>query len=99
MPTPRPTSLRMDGPDLVITWNDGTVARYSPYRLRALCPCAGCAESRSQTAEPPSPDRFSDVTFREVTPVGNYAYQIAFSDGHNTGIYTLDYLYRLRNPG
>lgn len=97
MPMPRPTSLRMDGPDLVIEWNDGTVARYSPHRLRALCPCASCAELRSHSTDTPSPDRFSNVTFRQVTPVGNYAYQITFSDGHNTGIYTLDYLYRLRN--
>mgnify|MGYP000434755382 CR=1 FL=1 len=40
-------------------------------------------------------NRFSDVAFRKITPVGNYAYQIAFSDGHDTGIYTLEYLYRL----
>ena len=27
-----------------------------------------------------------------MRPVGNYAYSIAFSDGHDTGIYTLDFL-------
>jgi len=30
-----------------------------------------------------------------VSPVGNYAYSIEFSDGHNTGLYTLDFLYEL----
>jgi len=35
------------------------------------------------------------VTVKEVTPVGNYAYKIGFSDGHDTGIYTLDYLYEI----
>jgi DUF971 family protein len=30
-----------------------------------------------------------------MTPVGNYAYGIAFSDGHDTGIYTVDYLREL----
>jgi DUF971 family protein len=30
-----------------------------------------------------------------MTPVGNYAYKILFSDGHDTGIYTLDLLREL----
>jgi DUF971 family protein len=30
-----------------------------------------------------------------IEPVGNYAVQPTFSDGHNTGIYTWDYLYKL----
>ncbi|MGQ9505610.1 MAG: gamma-butyrobetaine hydroxylase-like domain-containing protein [Thermogutta sp.] len=96
---PRPTNLRMDGPDLVIEWSDGTVLRYPPARLRALCPCATCSESRSEATDDTTPQRFSGVTFRNLTPVGNYAYQIAFSDGHDTGIYTLDYLYRLGDFG
>jgi DUF971 family protein len=28
----------------------------------------------------------------DMKPVGNYAYSIAFSDGHDTGIYTLEFL-------
>jgi DUF971 family protein len=35
------------------------------------------------------------VTMR---PVGNYAYNIAFSDGHDSGIFTLDLLLRLGSP-
>ena len=30
-----------------------------------------------------------------MTPVGNYAYSIAFSDGHDTGIFTLELLQEL----
>jgi len=30
-----------------------------------------------------------------LRPVGHYAYAISFSDGHNTGIYTLEHLRRL----
>jgi DUF971 family protein len=33
-----------------------------------------------------------------MTPVGNYAYSIAFSDGHNTGIYPLTLLRELGEP-
>jgi DUF971 family protein len=36
-----------------------------------------------------------DVLITALEPVGNYAVQPHFSDGHNTGIYTWDYLYQL----
>jgi DUF971 family protein len=36
-----------------------------------------------------------DVLITALEPVGNYAVQPHFSDGHNTGIYSWDYLYRL----
>jgi DUF971 family protein len=36
-----------------------------------------------------------DVTINEIKPIGNYAIQPIFSDGHNTGIYSWDLLYKL----
>lgn len=36
-----------------------------------------------------------DVGVREVSPVGSYAVQIDFDDGHDTGLYTWEYLYKL----
>jgi DUF971 family protein len=36
-----------------------------------------------------------DVTLEALDPVGNYAVQPRFSDGHDTGIYSWDYLYFL----
>ncbi len=36
-----------------------------------------------------------DVDIETIEPVGNYAIQPRFSDGHDTGIYSWDYLYRL----
>ena len=36
-----------------------------------------------------------DVGVAKLEPVGNYAIQIYFSDGHNTGIYSWDYLHEL----
>ena len=38
-----------------------------------------------------------DVGIAALDPVGNYAVQPTFSDGHNTGLYTWDYLYKLGN--
>ena len=36
-----------------------------------------------------------DVAVAGLEPVGNYAVQIAFDDGHASGIYTWDYLYEI----
>jgi len=38
-----------------------------------------------------------DVGVSELVPVGSYAVQINFDDGHDTGLYTWEYLYRLGN--
>ncbi len=36
-----------------------------------------------------------DIDISKLEPVGNYAVQLYFSDGHNTGIYSWDYLHEL----
>jgi DUF971 family protein len=36
-----------------------------------------------------------NVTIENIEPIGQYAIKLIFSDGHNTGIYTWDYLYEL----
>ena len=35
------------------------------------------------------------VTIGNIEPIGQYAIKLTFSDGHDTGIYTWDYLYEL----
>ncbi|HEY9033041.1 MAG TPA: DUF971 domain-containing protein [Pseudomonadales bacterium] len=37
----------------------------------------------------------AEVLINAIEPVGNYAVQIVFDDGHDSGIYTWDYLYQL----
>lgn len=36
-----------------------------------------------------------DVNITQIEPVGNYAIKLTFTDGHNTGLYSWDYLYEL----
>ena len=36
-----------------------------------------------------------NVAIENIEPIGQYAIKLTFSDGHNTGIYTWDYLYEL----
>lgn len=99
MTSPRPVSLALEGSELVITWNDGVTSRYAPVSLRKLCPCATCVDRRASRGdaamEEDSQAELPGLTIRGVVPVGNYAYRIAFSDGHDTGIYTLEYLYQI----
>jgi DUF971 family protein len=66
--------------------------------LRKACPCATCREKRNA---PPAPSLSLPVlsmaearplTIAGMKPVGNYAYSIEFSDGHDTGIFTLEFL-------
>jgi DUF971 family protein len=98
---PAPRSLKNDGEALVIEWTDGVVHRLPWRTLRKACPCATC---RVERAKPPQPKPlFSVLTPAEaqplapvsMKPIGNYAYGIAFNDGHNTGIYALNLLREL----
>ena len=80
-----------------IVWEGGARTTYSGDQLRWACPCAECR------GEAGAPGRLSHVTslnedelrIRDVTLVGQYALQIAFESGHNTGIYTFGLLRRL----
>jgi len=99
-----PTQLQRPEPNvLLITWSDGQVRRYTARELRDACPCATCREKRTQPAAPPAagllpvlaPQEARPLTIEGMRPVGSYAYQIHFSDGHDTGIYTLEHLRQL----
>lgn len=80
------------------------VREYPLRELRDKCPCATCREKRN--APPESPLQLTIISEAEtqplritaMKPVGNYAYSIDFSDGHNTGIYTLESLRDLGEP-
>jgi DUF971 family protein len=94
----QPTKLEIVGGDaLRITWSDSQVRDYAFRELRDACPCATCREKRKA---PPATTLFPIVTEADIRPlqitgmkpVGNYAYSIEFSDGHDTGIYTLESL-------
>jgi DUF971 family protein len=95
---PRPTKLEMQNGQLIIEWNDGQLRSYSPHELREHCPCATCREKRSMPPPPAnilpvlSPAEARPLAIAQMKPVGNYAYAINFSDGHDTGIYTLELL-------
>jgi DUF971 family protein len=99
----RPTALRKEGDDfLVIDWSDGLMCKYSWALLRKECPCAGCLEERQQPPDPfriLKPSELAPLKPVRVDPVGYYAYRITWSDGHDSGLYTLEYLRELCRHG
>ena len=90
MATPYPIEIHHDrsGKTVRVTWNDGHVGLYEQAYLRGYCPCALCQGHGAQT-------RFIEVPLAElveIRPVGNYAIEMLWQDGHSTGIYTFEYL-------
>ena len=93
MPTPTEIRLHQKSRVLEVAFDDGRNFRLPHEYLRVSSPSAevrghGPGQEVLQVGK-------RDVEVRHVEPVGSYAIQPTFSDGHATGIYSWDYLYQL----
>jgi DUF971 family protein len=93
--TPRPTEIKLHQKSrlLEIAFDDGKRFSLPCEYLRVFSPSAevrghGPGQEVLQVGK-------RDVEIREIEPVGNYAVKLAFSDGHDTGLYSWDYLHEL----
>jgi DUF971 family protein len=93
--TPHPQSLTLHGASRVLEvgFADGSVFRLPFELMRIYSPSAevqghGPGQEVLQTGK-------RQVDIVSLEPVGNYAVKPTFSDGHDTGIYSWDYLYFL----
>ncbi len=95
--TPEPIEVRNDRENgrLVITWENEKKLQYPWDKLRNACPCAGCRGH--SPGEVPAPNVVG-VGLLLISEVGNDALRFEFSDSHNTGIYTWQYLYEIGEP-
>jgi DUF971 family protein len=91
--TPVPTEIKLHQKSQVleITFANGKSFRLPSEFLRVYSPSAevrghGPGQEVLQTGK-------KDVQILAVEPVGHYAVQLRFSDGHDTGIYSWDLLY------
>ncbi len=85
----------LESGELQIKWSDGHSGRHTPFHLRVNCPCAACIDEDTgqqilDTSKVPL-----DITIKNVETVGRYGLKIAFSDGHDTGIFTYERLRKL----
>ncbi|HTD91419.1 MAG TPA: DUF971 domain-containing protein [Burkholderiales bacterium] len=91
--TPLPTEIKLHQVSrlLEITFDDGKTFQLPCEFLRVYSPSAevrghGPGQETLQAGK-------RNVDIKAIEPIGNYAVQLTFSDGHNTGIYSWDLLY------
>ena len=104
--TPRKVRVKKaEGTGVEIDWRDGHQSAWTFGWLRNACPCATCHEDREKTGRPPGTMKPKDLKPLmlyeapakplDVTPVGKYALKFKWNDGHESGIYSWDYLRRM----
>ncbi|MBI4613974.1 MAG: DUF971 domain-containing protein [Planctomycetes bacterium] len=93
MAGPAPAAMRKKGDrELAIDWEDGHRSVYDVVELRRKCPCAKCVDEWSGKRLLDPVKIKATVRPVEIEPVGMYAIQIHWSDGHASGIYSFDFL-------
>ena len=98
----KPKQIKIiDKHKLSLCWNDDTLSIISLKYLRDECPCATCKGETIlfKTFRPPKPTMLSPEMYKikSIDVVGEYAIQIGWKDGHNTGIYSWEYLKTLES--
>lgn len=93
MPNPTALTVHKKSGLLDIAFDDGAAFSIPFELMRVYSPSAevkghGPGQEVLQVGK-------RDVSIDGIEPVGNYAVRPLFTDGHNTGIYTWDYLYKL----
>ncbi|MBB5048841.1 prepilin-type processing-associated H-X9-DG protein [Rhodopseudomonas rhenobacensis] len=88
-PTAIAVSEHLDRLELTM---EGQRLELSAGRLRAACKCAHCLRARIDGV---FPAQFDGIAITTVAPIGGYAVNIGFSDGHVRGIYPWAYLLQL----
>lgn len=95
-----PTGIRQAGPrELSIRWADGLESLYDVRDLRLACSCAQCVDEWTGSLRLDSASVPADVHPLKIEPVGRYALQVEWSDGHSTGIYPYERLRQLAEEG
>ncbi len=92
-PTPTEIRLRKSSKILVVAFDDGNEFEFTFEYLRVHSPSAevvghGPGQETLQTGK-------ENVVITRIDPVGHYAVRLVFDDGHETGLYSWDYLHEL----
>lgn len=94
-----PTQIKIKNESLFIKWDDNTTSSISLKYLRDECPCANCKGETIllKTIRPPKQNKNLQGRYdiKNIEVVGGYAAKITWGDGHNTGIYSWQYLQTL----
>lgn len=94
----RPMAFSLKEPkQLTIDWNDGHVSKIPIAFLRDECPCAACKGEQGLFGVYYHPKALPILTpnkyvMMKMAPVGSYAVSVTWGDGHDTGLYSWQYL-------
>jgi DUF971 family protein len=95
----QPVDIQAIGSELAIKWEDGTEAYIPLEKLRRACPCAGCKGEADIMGNlykgPEQPLGSLSFQLRSLNRIGTYALAPVWGDGHNTGIYSFEYLRKI----
>jgi DUF971 family protein len=81
--------------EVSIKWSDDLETRYSAAQLRRSCPCASCVNEWTGEKMLRDESVSDDLKFDHISIVGRYALNFHFTDGHDTGIFSFDFLRKL----
>jgi len=95
----KPLDIQSIGSELAIKWDAGQESFIPLETLRRRCPCAGCQGETDIMGNlyknPPQPLTPKAFELVKLIRVGGYAIQPVWADGHNTGLYSFEYLRHL----
>ncbi|MCB2205146.1 DUF971 domain-containing protein [bacterium] len=99
--SPRDIKLTQER-ELRITWSDGHITRFPLQVFRDECPCASCSGESDIFGEVKMPvqlpiARPGKYDLKSLTPIGNYAVAAVWGDGHDSGIYSWEYLLQMED--
>ena len=95
-----PVQIKKEDNKLIIKWSNDETQEVTMQQLRDACPCVNCKgesvifESYIPIKTPFKPAGFYEID--KIESVGNYAVQIKWKDGHDTGIYSWDVLANIK---
>ncbi len=92
---PPPKDIQAIGKEIAVLWQDGREDYFSMEKLRAHSPSAentGEMDILGRLHGGDGPKEFPGVEVTGWQQVGSYAFRFNFSDGHNTGLYSFQYL-------
>lgn len=88
------------GKELALKFSDGREAFLPIAMMRRACPCAACQgepDALGRVMRPMVNHGPNAFDLKKIEIVGGYGIQPTWKDGHSSGIYTFDYLMRLRS--
>lgn len=95
-------NVQLIGDELALRWHDGAETYLALPLLRRACPCAVCGgepDVMGNLLRPEVTHTASSFELLSWQAIGGYALQPRWKDGHNTGLYSFQYLRRLAEMG